>query len=111
MPVDMFVVRDVCQQRMQHALVGQFAHAGSPAEAAREADKWSGEQRGAPRLVQVQELPHLPVQARVSKGICCQLVPEKVFDDVLRVGDRIQAFAPASWFFCSLWFIQCSSIV
>lgn len=90
MTVNMFVVRDVGQQRMQHALVGQFAHAGSPAEAAREAHKWSGEQRGAPRLVQVQELPHLPMQTRIGERIRSQLVAEKIFDDVLRVRDRIE---------------------
>src|ERR1017187_1895274 len=75
---------------MQHALVGQFAHTGPSAEAAREAHKWSGQQRGAPRLVQVQELPHLPMQTRIGEGIRSQLVTEKIFNDVFRISDRIE---------------------
>src|ERR1039458_420802 len=75
---------------MQHALVGQFAHTGPSAEAAREAHKWSCQQRGTPRLVQVQELSHLPMQTRNGEGIRSQLVTEKIFDDVFRVRDRIE---------------------
>jgi len=75
---------------MQHALGGHFSHAGSPTEAARKADKGAGQQRSAPRLVQVQELPHLAVQARIGEGIRRQLIAEEIFDDVFRIGDRIQ---------------------
>ena len=75
---------------MQHTLVGHLPHAGSPAKAARKADKGSGQERRASRLVQVQELPHLPVQARVGEGIRRQLVAQEIFDDVFRVGDRIE---------------------
>jgi hypothetical protein len=43
-------------------------------------------------LIQVQELTHLPVQARIGEGIRCQLVTEEIFDDVFRVGNRVEHF-------------------
>src|SRR5689334_8953049 len=88
---------------MQHALVGQFAHTGPSAEAAREAHKWSGQQRGAPRLVQVQELPHLPMQTRIGEGIRSQLVTEKIFDDIFRIRDRIEHSGHGDLTFSGLW--------
>src|ERR1019366_436786 len=67
-------------------------HAGSLAEAAREADKGACQQRGTSRLVQVQELPHLAVQARIGEGGRRQLITEKILDDIFCIGDRIQHF-------------------
>jgi hypothetical protein len=75
---------------MQHALVGQFAHAGPAAETARKANKRSGQQWSSPGLIQVKELPHLAMQARVGERIRSQLVTEKIFDDIFRVRDRIE---------------------
>ena len=75
---------------MQHTLIGHLSHAGSPTEAARKADEGSGQERCAPRLVQVQELPHLPVQARIGEGISRQLIAQEIFNDVFCVSDRIE---------------------
>ena len=75
---------------MEQPFGRQVRHRRAAAEGPREADERPLQQRRLARLVQRQQLTHLPMQTRIRERIGPQLVTEKALEDLLREDDRVQ---------------------
>ena len=78
------------QVRMQQPLGRQVRHRRARPKRPGETDERPPQQRRPPRLVERQQLPHLPVQPRIRERIGPQLVTEEALEDLLREDDGVQ---------------------
>ena len=89
MAVDVRVLGDGCQIRMQNAFTDQVCDGCALLEGAAEADVGAFHQRRGARFLEVEQSAHLGVQIGVGEGVGGDLVAEEVADDVFGECDGV----------------------